>query len=304
MVKTCSEHGQTRSMVERDAEYWFKCMNHPAKNIYNGYFVDVTDRCNLNCKFCFHPKSNTKDRSVASIVQEAQMANGLGPYILTGGEPTLRPDLIEILDRLKMFHPGNSMLTNAVAMTPELLDQILPRVANYNNVVGIDLSLHDESNGKDLELIQMVRERGMRLNSVLKVIDDVEQIPELIEFAKENQDAIFSVRIKAATRLWAEEKPDERVYVSDMLHFVEKNYTVDHSWGRSKKPSFMNIRVDNIDCMLVTWYDVRNADLMDISCAPYLLAHNGVPENFVTAAIINEGIAKGWLNGRRINGGS
>ena len=66
--------------------------------------------------------------------------------------------------------------------------------------------------------------------------------------------------------------------------------------------AFFNFALDGVYYMLVSWYDAENVDLLDIACPPFYRARNGQVENIVTACLINEGMSKGWLNGRAYNG--
>lgn len=84
--------------------------------------ISLTDRCNLRCRYCmpeegvsFVPKEHLLD--VDSIVEIAGVAHGFGVrhFKLTGGEPTLRSDLSEVVKGLRAL-PGVdiSMTTNGI----------------------------------------------------------------------------------------------------------------------------------------------------------------------------------------------
>jgi organic radical activating enzyme len=60
--------------------------------------IDVTGRCDLDCKYCYHDKQSP-DVDTKLIINEARVNQG--PYILTGGEPTLRDDLPELLREVR-----------------------------------------------------------------------------------------------------------------------------------------------------------------------------------------------------------
>jgi len=139
---------------------------------------------------------------------------------------------------------------------------------------------------------------GLKAESVLFVIDDVNQIDGILAFGSKYKSVVEAIRIKAATKLWSEEKPDNKIFVSDMLNHVRK-YSPIPMWWRNNKTSFFNFQLDDVFYMLVSWYDVGNVDLIDIDCPPYYRARNGQIENIVTACLINEGMHKGWLAGRK-----
>ena len=303
MRKYCSEHGQTTAMVERDAEFYTRCMSMGQRGIYTGYMMDVTQRCNLSCAYCFYARNNTaKDPSIPRLLQEAFMARPYGEIIVTGGEPTLRDDLPQLLEQVRCVVPRVAMLTNGVRMTGNLLDGILPHLHYTNGAVGLNLSMHPESNGADRKVIQMMRQRGLKLESILWVIDDPSQIAEVVDFADANKDVIGVVRLKAASKMWAEQKPDNHIFVSDMLKHLEQNlYKPKTLWWANNKVSFFNVEVNGLRYMLVSWYNVNNIDLLDINCPPVYKSKIGVIENLVTAAIVNEGLSKGWVDGMEVN---
>ena len=293
MLKKCPEHGEFTGMVERDPNFYMQCLNAGATNIYNGFFLDVTERCNLNCEYCFFHKSDRKDPTIDALKSEAMINAHRAPIILTGGEPSLREDLPEIIAEVQQIAPVE-LLTNGTNLD---LDAILPLLTNENKTVNINLSIHDEAHGADLRLISEIAERDLKLESVLFVIDSLEQIDGILAFGSKYKSVIESIRIKAATRLWDEQKPEERVFVSDMYNVV-KQYNPEVLWWRNNKARFFNLGLDGMIIMLVGWPDIDNVDLLDIACPPYYRAKNGQIENIVTACLINEGMSKGWLNGR------
>lgn len=296
LVKTCSEHGGEEALIERSPEYYTLCMRASATNIYNGYFMDVTQRCNLKCKFCYHSIDKSKDPSIRALVDEAVVNAWRAPIILHGGEPSLRKDLPFLIRELEMVASGVEVLTNGTGID---LDQIGPLVRNPNGVLRINLSMHPESNGKDFALLDKVASTGDKLESLLFVIDDVSQIDEIVRIGNTYKHVVEAIRIKAATRLWAEQKPDNKIFVSDMLDYMQK-YVPQTMWWRNNKTSFFNIEIDGMCYMLVSWYDIHNVDLIDIACPPYYRSRSGRIDNIVTACLINEGMSKGWLNGNRI----
>lgn len=297
MRKYCSEHGQTTALVEKDVEFYSRCMTAGTRNIYNGYLIDVTERCNIKCGFCYRGSSNTKDPSIQRLVQEAVMARGFGPIIVTGGEPTLRDDLPELLEQLKCVSPRTSMLTNGVRVTDKLLDAIVPHLGLWEGTTGINLSMHPESNGADFKVIEMMRKRGLKIESALWVIDDLAQIDSIVKTAQENQDVIPSVRLKAATRLWCEQKPEGQMFVSEMLSYIKERWPCEVVWWGNNKARFVNLNMGSQHWMVMSWYDVNNIDILDINCPPVYKSKIGLVENLNTASIVNEGLSKGWVDG-------
>src|SRR5215204_5298187 len=74
--------------------------------------ISLTDRCNMRCVYCmpaigmkFSPRSMLLDNAELLLVVRAAAAAGFQKLRLTGGEPTLRPDLVELVRAMKAV-PG------------------------------------------------------------------------------------------------------------------------------------------------------------------------------------------------------
>lgn len=99
--------------------------------------ISVTDRCNLRCVYCMPEDGVTfydrKDLlTVEQIVTVALAARSIGVshFKLTGGEPTVRGDLVRIVEGIKALRPDDlSMTTNGV---------LLPRLAKPLKRAGLD----------------------------------------------------------------------------------------------------------------------------------------------------------------------
>ena len=290
MVKICPEHGCFVGMVERDPEWYLWCMQQKCKTLYDGYMIDVTSRCNLRCKYCYHPR-NGSDRPKEDIISEASDRAYDAPFILTGGEPTLHPDLPEIVRRLNVM--GETwLLTNGVKL---LEDDLFGRLCEVglckDNLAQIALSFHKESGGKDRQVLELARERGVKIGSSFWVIDDVTQIDEAVETYREFKDVLCSMHIKAASPLWDTKETVEKIFVSDMLKYMKK-FDAKLDPKQNNKVSYANVTVEDLDIKLVSWYDKSNVNLDDINCPPYYRANDGTVNNLVTTGLINEGMAR------------
>jgi cyclic pyranopterin phosphate synthase len=87
--------------------------------------ISVIDRCNLRCVYCmplngirFLPKAELLTPGEIEAVVQAAVKVGFRKFRLTGGEPTLRLDLLEIVERIARV-PGVvelALTTNAILM--------------------------------------------------------------------------------------------------------------------------------------------------------------------------------------------
>jgi cyclic pyranopterin phosphate synthase len=90
--------------------------------------ISVTDRCNLRCVYCmpldgirFLPKAELLTPAEIEAVVRAAVSVGFRKFRLTGGEPTLRLDLLEIVERVaKVPGVGELALTSNAILMREL----------------------------------------------------------------------------------------------------------------------------------------------------------------------------------------
>ena len=92
--------------------------------------IAVTYHCNLACKFCYascgcikdesaHELSTEEVKEVLVIIKnEAEVPS----VSFTGGEPTLRDDLIEFISFAKSLKMWTNLITNATLITKEMAD--------------------------------------------------------------------------------------------------------------------------------------------------------------------------------------
>lgn len=87
--------------------------------------ISLTDRCNLRCVYCmplgplrFLPTGDLLTAAEIEAIVQAAVSVGFRKFRFTGGEPTLRADLVEIVERAARV-PGVgdlAMTTNAVLL--------------------------------------------------------------------------------------------------------------------------------------------------------------------------------------------
>lgn len=299
MHKVCDKHGEFYGIVERDPQWYLACKQMGSKNIYDGYLIDVTSKCNIKCKYCYHD-NNGSERSIDEIIKDAEEHKDLVPFILTGGEPTTHKDLPEIIRRLSKIGEVH-LLTNGINLCDEkYLDELLGSgLIPDSGIAEISLSFHKESNGKDIEFLELCRKKNLKIWTFLYVIDDLAELPKVIELFEKYKGTVNNFRIKAASNLWNESNADNRIFTSDIIKILFASGKAEFQ-SRDQKVSYAQIWYDDLDIKICSWYDVQNIDLWDIDCAPYYQANDRTINNFVTSAIINEGIdKKNGINIRR-----
>ena len=116
--------------------------------------ISITDQCNLRCKYCmpkdhvFYPNNNLLTKEEIIYFAQRMVNLGVTHIRVTGGEPLLSSDCLEILRALKEIKGIETvtLTTNAV-----LLKTYLDELKNIG-INGINISLDTLSDRKDEEL--------------------------------------------------------------------------------------------------------------------------------------------------------
>lgn len=128
-------------------------------NINNGtkkVVLELTTSCNLNCKHCIYQNSNEFISNFFIKKEEAFRLignfkkNNITKLVLTGGEPTIHPDFIEIAKFAKEQIPKVTLCTNGVIINERLEKEIIN--LNFDTyTISIDSYIkknHDEFRGR------------------------------------------------------------------------------------------------------------------------------------------------------------
>jgi len=186
--------------VEKLVDNWGRKINYLR--------ISVTDRCNLRCKYCM-PEEGIETKSHEDILSYEQIIKivkigkelGIKNVRITGGEPLVRLNLVELIGSLNKLNLNDiSLTTNGVLLAEKAkklkkagidrvnisLDSLkkdkykeITRRDQYDKVIaGIEAALKYELNPVKLNMV------------VMKGIND----DELIEFAKLSIDKPLHVR--------------------------------------------------------------------------------------------------------------
>ncbi len=175
--------------------------NRPVSNLR----VSLTPKCNLSCIYCHREGENLPGNplSGAEIAEVLRVAAGFGirSVKFTGGEPMLRPDLIEIIKSVPE-EMESSITTNGTllaGLAADLKEAGLRRVnvsidslnpATYKKIAGTD-RLADVLEGIDAAIATGLT--PVKLNMVvLKGINDHE-IDDFLAYVRGNRDLVLQL---------------------------------------------------------------------------------------------------------------
>lgn len=178
--------------------------------------VEITNRCNMRCPICFTDASaQAEDIGVDEIKARLdKMLEVAGPIPLqiSGGEPTLHPQLPEIINYARHCGFKNiELISNGIAIgrDPEYLCSLVAQglTAVYLQFDGLSRQTHQAIRGRDMREVRqnsIAAIRSAKICCTLAVavtrgVNDHE-LGEIVTFGIQNIDTIRAINFQSATR--------------------------------------------------------------------------------------------------------
>lgn len=106
--------------------------------------IEITQNCNLNCKHCYQGE-HVNEQSILNLNKAHLIASKLGELgtlavVLTGGEPFLHPNLVEIVEAFNDWNIRVVIFTNGQIIQ----DETIRKLSNMNVLIRISVEGHNE----------------------------------------------------------------------------------------------------------------------------------------------------------------
>jgi AdoMet-dependent heme synthase len=142
--------------------------------------LGVTHRCNETCVHCLRAPTIRADLDRAVLLDVLDQLHDLGCFkvTLTGGEPFMRRDLLDILAHARAYDIASDVLTNGTLITRRIAEA-LPRLGVLEvqvSVYGASADVHDGvtrtpgSFRRTLRGLTFLREAGVRCRVTMPVL--------------------------------------------------------------------------------------------------------------------------------------
>jgi len=138
----------------------------PRVDFPNDIYLHMTNNCNLKCPYCYNKTDRETKIQLEKIGMVAPTMNteeykgligriidcGVKRILFTGGEPLMRPDVLELIEfaRSKSDTVVLEMLTNAILITDEVAEKLVTYMNNVTiSLDGHEKHMHDYYRGKN-----------------------------------------------------------------------------------------------------------------------------------------------------------
>jgi molybdenum cofactor biosynthesis enzyme MoaA len=273
ITKTCPTHGQVTHLIEPDAEFYLDYVYE--KIALQSYFLEITNRCNLNCPHCYQmPDNGSIDDSLDDIIKKiiSWPDNGY-PVALVGAEPTMRKDLLDIIKKIKSL-PGKTrdvmILTNGVKLASETFAKQFENIPGVMWTFGLNHKTYQglKVREKQIEGIKNCLKFNLPIKNISYTLLNISQledcITELVDFGL---TYCQQYRIRCGADI-GRTPGDEQLYLSQLLTAAEK-ICKEKNYSFVRKPRFGNrahypVEINGIPVKIIQWPDVKTLDLSEI----------------------------------------
>jgi len=320
ITKTCPSHGYQEAMVEKSYEFWDsitqKDPDNPCWDIYNNVStIEVTDKCNVQCKHCYHDPDNTlQDKSLEWIVTTAKAAPGQ-VVCLAGAEPTMRKDLPELIAKIQSIPYGKShklvtVYTNGVKLQNKDYVKELAKVKLSSVCMSIHHpEYHSEKVWKNVSsALTNVIEEGIALAQVSFTVESREQVRHAIDkilWIEEKGIQATNYCIRSPAMIGVEFEREREIFASEIYDWIseiakEKNLSYHRHPNYGSNPYHIGTVLEKSLIQVIHWADVNSVDTSYMYMGPWASFIPNTRGTFLIQAILRDGWKKGWWQGQKL----
>jgi len=158
-----------------------------------------TSGCNLRCTWCDTPYTSWKPEGYqmmyGPMLTEIRR-HWCGHVVLTGGEPMILPDIVELTQKIKEIDQHITIETAGTMYQNVICDlmSISPKLSNstpYDREEGIYAEKHEELRYQPEVLKQLISEYNYQLKFVISSVDDVREAREMVRELGVERDRVL-----------------------------------------------------------------------------------------------------------------
>jgi len=286
ITQTCPRHGQSSALIASDAAHYHRLRQYvPDRSGREAccgpgvtcgpdvgpptcvLLLEITQACNLRCPTCFADAQGHDFMSIDEARRRLDKffadQSALDVLMISGGEPTIHPQFVEILD-LALSYPVGRVLINTNGLRYVQNQAIAEAIAARRKQVELFLSfssfrpeVHERLYGKDLRREKLAALDRARADGVFTTLVPVvergvndDEIGDLYRFALtyDNVNGLNFQPVMSAGRYDHDYSPAERLTLTDVLRCLEEQ-----TFGDLVMSDFVGLPCSHPDCCALTY---------------------------------------------------
>jgi uncharacterized radical SAM superfamily Fe-S cluster-containing enzyme len=247
LTRECPDHGTASRQVWGSLDHWEWAADFGPDPEYDGgslavdddhaclAVVEVTEDCNLSCSYCFASSgpggAHRSTEEIEALLDTVETAGGR-PIQFSGGEPTVRDDLPELVERARSRGIDHvEVNTNGIRLATEdgyareLADAGVTAI--YLQFDGLTAETYEQIREVDLveekrAAIEACRAADLPVVLVPTVVPDVNthEMGDIVRFALDNRDIVRSVNFQPVAHFGRYENNDGRFAIDDATRLL------------------------------------------------------------------------------------
>ena len=282
--KTCPKHGYQEVVLDSNTEF-YKSQQYQRRKP-GSYWLDITNRCNLDCPHCYQmPDNNSKDPSIDYLLSEVMSWPDNGyPVSLVGAEPTVRrdlPDLVLAIQALPIKTRNVIIVTNGVYLAKWDYVERFKGIPNLKWTFGLN---HPDYNGgqirvKQMEGLENCIKLGLDVKTLTYTLANLEQLSDVMY---EVQKFGINARIQLGVEIGRVPEGDfKELYLSELVTIAEQ-FCINNGW--TWEPDYISgnrthyaVHINGIEHKFIKWCDVGTIDLEEVQSESWAKIVPGKP---------------------------
>lgn len=211
-------------------------------------WLEITNRCNLKCPYCYADSTVVKkeELSIGKIKELFRDFKKLGAEIvmISGGEPSLRNDLSEILESGVKEGLKIILVTNGTALNPAIIKTLAKNnISVQLSIDSVDADVYAESRG-----VKLLPKVLKNINSLLKNGVEIYLASTLTRTTRKSLKGLIG---------FALEKGIQNIHIGEIIPegrsqrnkkiFIKSPYAIYKELYRLQKENFLFLSIDLIE---------------------------------------------------------
>jgi len=257
----------------------------PEENTFSDIVIDLTHRCNMECKNCYIPNRLFPDMEFEKFYKWLGRLSGRCMIRLVGAEPTLHPHIDKFINATTEFGHMNVLCTNGLRLSSNNFAKRLSKTtlrAVYISLNGVDNDdWYEEIDElrcakKKIQAVQHIKDFGFSLDTGTIIVKGInEEAPSrLLHLMNDKDIDTVTMRIKNVGQLGRYQKDeDENIKLKGLVtlcsqqfnlskDYIWSHYDKVHRYGGRSEPGTIEFPMDegNTDRYNKRWIKITDWD--------------------------------------------